>query len=1601
MTNDQLIELLAAKTPEELTPEEIDLVRSRLADSPELQQALASQLELDSQLSAALAQVSLSADDIVERARQQAPSPLSSFAWAGILLVALPLIVLVGAVLWQAAREPREVANNRQPEVTDNPAAPGNEPKQNGAAAANSNSPPDSPPGAKSRNPLAEAIRRAQGKPPQESLPAQRDPTQLGRPGSPPPAVAVPAAPPPPPWQAALDPALPATPFREVAFEPFDTRKTMPQREELRQWLAEIPGQRLEIRSHETRRGPCVRFDGIARLAAPWPEGVVWRLSLEDHNRLQVHFYDGQQGATFVYYADQNDRWTVYATTRKANEPRPATWAQTGTDDDRGRRSELRQGGPLEFRYLDGEIVLSRGDIVLTSAPLAGPPADVVLEGRAVFEGISLIRTDGAPERRPALGEAIEAPPPAEWNWQVTRQDLGKVEKLTGGGVRFSASNAAERAHAFAPLPENVALGLGLHEVTMELEAVEPGAGVYLAYEDGQAYEVIRLVRDRRSQQLVAVLRGWDDEWERDFDPATERPTAFVAPHCWIKLLYGCGNLRWWISADGVHWAQPEMAHDGVRPQPLGIGVQLVARRPSVGLTVKNISVRRLSALASLAGEDLLARGKVVTSAPTLGAWLAEILPEQPADISADDWRRASAIRSLVAGMHRDQAYPLLEALLDELPNRVLPLDRQMAILEEATLVCRDLRDGGTMRKGIPRRMQEAGLDVADREGLYPWSSVRLSMMSSPWATHLVSPLELERIIRSETIARAYRGDPAESIDFVRTLRLFSQDRYSPLVDWLQAQAARQLPGGATGDSRSLIKDGWRSPLVEELSKEIYNATTELQSLLDSEAWDEAARAVTALDRESSAGVSPYLQDRNLLVSLPIAVRLTLEDYPQVAGALRDNLSSLGKLRVSQATASGDVETVRLATVQFAGTDAAAEAHAWLGDRALAGGAFEQAIHEYRQASTQLPSLAPRLAPRIRLAAAMLGRDEGEPATAPVELQSATLAPAEFEAIVAEMRTRPDASILAQGATSQAAVDALPDPRQYRAQMRSRLDGPVGERPEEEVGGRRTNQFRVSWPDRQLATVREGETLYVNNRFQVAAYHLSDGRRLWQSEAPPGAMQRAQEWALTAMRPLITRERIFARQLYSDDPQLVCWEKASGKRVWTRGAPGEEFFVSDPVVVQGQLGAFSIGIQEQQGQLRWNLFDPLTGELIAQRNLLRLLNTWGKRSCCEVAVVDDTVVAVLGGITLSLDAAGNLRWIRQHLVIPADEDPQWVLQQFAPPLVDEGRMYVAQPGVRTVEAIDPATGRQHWSVALPEVLGLVGLTRPPAGAGMPRLIVRTERDLRGLDLDTGETVWRFATNDMTSHQLVDGRAIVLAQRERIRDQNDERRMRLIWLDPMTGHAQATSVIADLVDNDPRLGPLVAAGERIFAFFGRGQHDARRDIVELVPEGDADRAEWLAAEHDPWRQRIPRPLSSAAATLLPDWQLLSGEAGDRTGIVSDVHGQHGVLGIRSTGAWPILLGRQVPSAERPSRLRLHLATDGGQIWKVKVRLGALLVADMEVTDASHPDRWKTLDIDLQPVGAPGEKLEGSAWLTIRAQSKSGDHVLWIQRAELVP
>ena len=314
-------------------------------------------------------------------------------------------------------------------------------------------------------------------------------------------------------------------------------------------------------------------------------------------------------------------------------------------------------------------------------------------------------------------------------------------------------------------------------------------------------------------------------------------------------------------------------------------------------------------------------------------------------------------------------------------------------------------------------------------------------------------------------------------------------------------------------------------------------------------------------------------------------------------------------------------------------------------------------------------------------------------------------------------------------------------------------------------------------------------------------------------------------------------------------------------------------------------------------------------------------------------------------------------------------------------------MFIAQPGVRSVECLDVATGKRNWSAVLPEVVGLIGLAQG-------RLIARTETDVRALDPVTGQTQWRYPAAEAHSFQLADDGGILLALREQL--PNQQWQTRLTWLDPATGLATATTPLPTLVDPDPRLGPLVAYMDRLFTFFGRGQHDPNRDVVELIPKGEAERPVPATIAADPWRQRIVPALTQAAFYRLGgDWQLLSGQAGDRTGMVDDAHGVPKVLGVRSTGAWPVVVAREVtvPTQGKP-RLRLRIANDTGQTWKLETRHGTQVLAAEEITDAKFPDRWKTIEIDLSPVAGK------TGWLTFRAQSTNGDHVLYVERVELV-
>ena len=52
------------------------------------------------------------------------------------------------------------------------------------------------------------------------------------------------------------------------------------------------------------------------------------------------------------------------------------------------------------------------------------------------------------------------------------------------------------------------------------------------------------------------------------FTPATRWPPAFVADKVWLRLLVACGELKCWVSSDGVHWGRAFESANGWHARP-------------------------------------------------------------------------------------------------------------------------------------------------------------------------------------------------------------------------------------------------------------------------------------------------------------------------------------------------------------------------------------------------------------------------------------------------------------------------------------------------------------------------------------------------------------------------------------------------------------------------------------------------------------------------------------------------------------------------------------------------------------------------------------------------------------------------------------------------------------------------------------------------------------------------------------------------------------------------------------------------------------------------------------------------------------------------
>jgi hypothetical protein len=202
------------------------------------------------------------------------------------------------------------------------------------------------------------------------------------------------------------------------------------------------------------------------------------------------------------------------------------------------------------------------------------------------------------------------------------------------------------------------------------------------------------------------------------------------------------------------------------------------------------------------------------------------------------------------------------------------------------------------------------------------------------------------------------------------------------------------------------------------------------------------------------------------------------------------------------------------------------------------------------------------------------------------------------------------------------------------------------------------------------------------------------------------------------------------------------------------------------------------------------------------------------------------------------------------------------------------------------------------------------------------------------------------------------------------------RPELVWLELQTGAETASYVLNDFKRADLRFGPVIAHKDRLVAFVGAGPQDPNRDVVGLVPQGDAQPHAPLA--DDPWLRHIPATFRSAAERVLPGWQPFRGIAEKQNGQFAEMHGESGVLSLDGSRGQPVIFARRlvVPAGGR-AKLRLRLAMEQLRASELVVEFNGQEVWRQKLDDQTLGSKqWRDFEADL------ASRAGQTGWLTVR-------------------
>ncbi|MFM8985066.1 MAG: PQQ-binding-like beta-propeller repeat protein [Planctomycetia bacterium] len=1311
-------------------------------------------------------------------------------------------------------------------------------------------------------------------------------------------------------------PATPAGPWRQppaVAFFAEPDPWKFPTVEEFKGWV-EPAGEKAVISTgvfkHVNPQGEgyldltLAKSDGLVRLKRPLEPGKALRLRLAELPPAIIA-WSGSSGA--VLAADFNDplfgrRFPGPTAVRRAAEPRPAARALVASSAARvfgaGFFGQVVPGlfqPLLDLAHHDGRLILSSGDITLVEVPLAEPPDEIFFDGPMLCGSIEMVSF--VPPPRPASRlAATERWKPADLDWQVVgggangKADPARLERAADGSVRL-AQPADKPAAAIAALWKIPPGPRGPREIIVHLEKCSSGAGLCYAGPDGKPWIVAGLVKPKGLPDAAGLLVDlWPAAENRleGGDPKRAGAAWVQGDAVWFRLRFGprpCVVLS--VSGDGVHWAELGKQVHGPPPVAVGVFAPPVA---GAGVTLQGLAAADYPGLAALVPEDLVAAADKATPDAAVAdpaAWEEKVRAAKPEAVAADHWAAIVATRSLTRQAHA----PTLDvALLGHLHGYALrdelPLEARIAICDDITRLWCDTGGWNSVNiLGIYALVGERLLAADDFAGL---ERLRRAVIDSPacvgggaWFDPLHQQVRwLERLAIAGPVEEYARVAMRASFGFTEVFGNYRSRM--PLASWCLHDIATRLgaaplvKGGRPPDISYWVGglSSWDPPLTigyrTEIGIEAANGLADLVQQVDQQDWPAAQQALArlgeALADDPDVGVAGMPGDPERSVSPRLLVAALLDAQPEFREHMRAIEEPKAALRLQMLRTAGDARGMAAAALAFAGTPSAAAACGWLGDREIAAGRFARGREWYRWGlRCGAGEQAARLEAGARFAAVLNG--------GPVAGGAAPVGPVagpEAEAVEKDLlAARGNAAAGDPWRPVDAPAAALP-PRAAAFKAVPRLEvagGPFAPATAAGISDPRDNRIQHSLLDfaaRAWTFTPAGPLLVAVNRAEVVAIDAAQGTQVWRTGVD--AESRTVRPVTDDARPALDARHVYVRRTLKAGRQLAALRLADGGVGWETAAIATFLIASSPVLIDGELRVLAIRTGGLSNMLVMAGFDRATGRQTLEQPLMPVADSWFAKDWpslrdhnpnpgdAELTAVGDRLYATAGGAVFCCDAAGGLVWFRQQPWVPWSADLGLTLAPTRlPPILDDGRLLVAQVGVPALTALDPADGRLLWRKPWTGLLAVAGLT----GAGADRrLVVEAADGLHAVNPRNGAArllVPRVPRGDWLGlggiGQLygppllcADGMAVVPLRRQAAQAGKPVWEPRLAWIDVATGAVRHEADVTDVAGGANFVGPLTAASGKFFALVqkeppGERGHGAvtTRTVWEFAPQ----------------------------------------------------------------------------------------------------------------------------------------------------------------------